>query len=94
MKRFFYITVALAVAAAALAWTLTPRPFPVEALEVVRKRFEQTVEDDGKTRVRDRYLVSAPLAGRLQRVRLKVGDRVTRGQVLAVLAPMAPPRKR
>lgn len=78
-------------AALALAWAFAPRPFPVETVEVKRGRFEQTVEDDGKTRVRERYVVSAPIAGRMERVELDPGDRVKRGQVLAILHPMVPP---
>ena len=52
--------------------------------------FEQTVSDDGKTRVRERYTVFAPLAGRLERIRLKAGDPVEQGQVVALLTPVAP----
>jgi HlyD family secretion protein len=74
-----------------LVWAFTPRPFPVEAVEVKLGRFEQAIEDDGKTRVRERYVISAPIAGRMERVELDPGDLVKRGQVLAVLHPMVPP---
>jgi HlyD family secretion protein len=52
--------------------------------------FEQWISEDGKTRVRDRYVVSAPLAGRVQRSVLKPGDNVEEGQVVAVLTPTMP----
>lgn len=91
MKRILIIVGAVAAAVAALIWAFLPRPFPIDTVEVAQGRFEQAVEDDGKTRVRERYVVSAPLAGRVGRVTLKAGDRVERGQVLAVLSPMAPP---
>jgi HlyD family secretion protein len=83
-------TLAFVAALAALVWAFMPRPIPVETIEVKRGRFEQTVEDDGKTRVRERYIVSAPIAGRMERVELDPGDRIERGQVLAVLHPMVP----
>jgi HlyD family secretion protein len=86
--------IALAVAAAAVAalvaWALRPQPIAVEAAEVVRGPFEQTVIDDGKTRVRDRYVISAPLAGRVERITLDAGDPVRHGQVVALLTPTAP----
>jgi HlyD family secretion protein len=75
----------------ALVWAFMPRPFPVESIEVTRGLFEQAIEDDGKTRVRERYIVSAPIGGRMERVELDPGDRVKRGQTLAVLHPMVPP---
>ena len=80
-----------AAAIAALAWAFMPKPVIVEVAEVARGRFEQTVDEDGKTRVRERYIVSAPLAGRVERVALKAGDAVARGDVVAILHPAAPP---
>lgn len=80
-----------AVAVAALgAWILQPQPVPVETAEVKRGPFELAVSDDGRTRVRDRYTISAPLAGRVERITLRPGDRVARGQVVATLTPAAP----
>jgi len=82
--------VLLALLAALVAWALRPQPVSVELAEVTRGVFEQTVSDDGKTRVRERYTVFAPLAGRVERIRLKAGDAVERGQVVALLMPVAP----
>ena len=86
--------IALGVAAAALAalvvWALRPQPQLVETASVTRGVFEQTVSDDGKTRVRERYVVSAPLAGRIGRIQFKAGDPVEEGQVVAVLTPSMP----
>jgi len=84
----------LGVAAVALAgvvaWALRPQPVLVETAKVARGAFELTVSDDGKTRVRERYVVSAPLAGRVERIALKAGDPVAEGQVVAVLTPSMP----
>jgi len=82
--------VGLVVLAALAAWTLRAPPVSVELAQVERGVFEQTVSDDGKTRVRERYTVFAPLAGRLERIRLKAGDPVEKGQVVALLTPVAP----
>ena len=92
MKTRNKIALALAavVAAGLGAWALRPQPVVVEIGEAKRGVFEQTVSDDGKTRVRERYTVSAPLAGRVERIRLKAGDAVKPGQVVAVLRPSAP----
>jgi len=82
--------VGLVMLAALAAWALRAPPVSVELAQVERGVFEQTVSDDGKTRVRERYTVFAPLAGRLERIRLKAGDPVEQGQVVALLTPVAP----
>ncbi len=69
---------------------LRPQAVTVDVAPVVRGRFEFTVEEDGKTRVRERYTVSAPLEGTLERIRLKAGDPVERDMVLAVIHPKEP----
>ena len=92
MKRRNQVLLAAAgvVLAALVAWALRPQPIAVEVAEVTRGPFEQTVIDDGKTRVRDRYVISAPLAGRVERIGLDAGATVRHGQVVALLTPTAP----
>jgi HlyD family secretion protein len=89
---------AMSVAAATVLWSVMPRPIPVEAAEVTKGRFVATVDEDGKTRIRERYVVAAPLGGRLTRVRLKVGDQVNADDVMASIepspAPLLDPRSR
>jgi HlyD family secretion protein len=80
----------LAVVAALVAWALRPQPVSVELAEVARGAFEQTVSDDGQTRVRDRFVIAAPLAGHVERVQLEVGDPLKQGQIVAELTPTAP----
>jgi HlyD family secretion protein len=87
--RWMALAAVIAVAGF-IAWALWPKPVLVETAAVTRSTFERTVDEDGKTRVRERYVVSAPLAGRLQRVNLKAGAAVTRGTLLATLMPAAP----
>jgi HlyD family secretion protein len=78
------------IAAGLLAWAFAPRPVEVEIATVTRGPFRKTVDEDGKTRVRDRYVVSAPIPGRLLRVDLKAGAAVEPGTLVARLAPSAP----
>jgi HlyD family secretion protein len=78
------------VATGLLIWAFMPQPVEVEAANVTRGAFRKTIDEDGKTRVRERYVVSAPLAGRLLRVELKPGAPVEIGALLATLVPSAP----
>lgn len=67
---------------------LRPQPQMVEVSEAVRGPLAITVEEEGKTRVIDRFVVSAPVAGFVQRLDLDVGDLVEQGQLLGELEPL------
>jgi len=78
------------VVAAALGLLLAPRPVPVDVQAVGRGPIAETVSDQGVARVRHAFVVSAPVAGRLARLPLEVGDPVTaRKTVVAQLRPAA-----
>ncbi|RYY52511.1 MAG: HlyD family efflux transporter periplasmic adaptor subunit, partial [Comamonadaceae bacterium] len=77
-----------AAAVAALAWAFWPRPVAVEVAAVQQARYEQSIEEDGQTRLKDRYAISAPVAARVARSTLREGDRVAAGDVVAVLSPV------
>ncbi|HEY0885583.1 MAG TPA: biotin/lipoyl-binding protein, partial [Ramlibacter sp.] len=81
----------VAAALAALAWAFWPRAIEVETAAARRGRFEQAIEEDGRTRLKDRYTVSAPVAARLERIALREGDPVKAGDVVAVLLPVMSP---
>lgn len=85
---FALITVAI-IAAIVMAWM--PRPVVVETAAVRRDTLIVTVDNDGRTRVKDRYIVSAPLAGNLARIELQAGDRVKADSVVARLLPLPAP---
>jgi len=76
------------VLAGLAAWAFAPKPVQVEAGVVTLGRFEQSIEEDGQTRLKDRYTVSAPVAARLTRITLREGDRVAAGDPVAVLTPV------
>lgn len=75
MKRKTWVLTAAGLAAVLLllAWAFAPRPVPVETATAAQGPFETFIEEEGRTRVRDRYVVSAPLAGVLQRIALREG---------------------
>ena len=89
-KRHVGWAAAGAAAVAALAWAFAPRAVPVETAVVERGRFEQSIEEDGRTRLRDRFTISAPATARLARITLREGDRVKAGDTVAVLTPVMP----
>lgn len=77
------------VAALAVAVALRPRGVPAEAAAVDSGPVRVTVDWTGKTRVRDRYQVAAPVSGQLLRVEVHAGDRVVAGAVVARVAGAA-----
>ena len=72
----------VALVAGGLVYGFMPRALPVDIATVNRAPLTVTVEEEGKTRVSDRYQVSAPVAGYVRRIELKAGDGVKAGQVL------------
>lgn len=84
------LAVSAVAAVAGLTWAFAPRPVRVETAVVEKGRFEQSIEEDGRTRVRDPYTLSTPVAARLLRVTLREGDAVKAGQVVAMLSPVMP----
>jgi HlyD family secretion protein len=75
---------------AAIAWGLRPQPVMVETAEVRRGPLRVTVDEEGKTRVKEQYVVSSPITGQMQRIDLDEGDPVRAGQALTTVAPMPP----
>jgi HlyD family secretion protein len=89
----------LLVVLAIVVTAMWPESMEVDVTTVERGPMEVTVDEEGETRVRDRFVVSAPVSGRLQRIELEPGDVVARGKtVLARLrpaeAPLIDPRTR
>lgn len=89
-QRVFVIVVLLLVVAA-VTFSLLPQPVAVDVAEIRRGALVVTITDDGRTRIRERYVVSAPLSGRLVRIRLKPGDPVVAHQTqLTIIEPADP----
>lgn len=85
MKRSTWALVGVGsvVVAGLLAWAFAPRPVPVSVARASIGAFETAIEEEGRTRVRERHVVAAPVSGRLQRIVLQEGDAVDAGAVLA-----------
>jgi HlyD family secretion protein len=91
MKRKLWTLAGAVVFLAILGWAFYPKPFDVDVAEIHVGNFERTIEESGKTRLRDRYVISAPVAGKLARLTVREGDVVKAGQVVALLWPAPPP---
>jgi HlyD family secretion protein len=91
MKRWLWIVGLGVVALAAITMGLRPQPVPVETARVTTGPLRVTVEEEGKTRLRSRYIVSVPVAGFMSRLKLKAGDRVNSGDVVTRLSPVNAP---
>ena len=89
-KTWMMLAAGAAVAAALFAWAFAPRPLGVELAAASEGPFETSIEEDGKTRLRDRFVVAAPLAGTLARITLREGDAVEAGAPLASITPVLP----
>lgn len=89
-RMILIATAGLALTGAALYAALAPRTVEVDLVKARTARFERTVEEEGRTRVRDRFTVSAPVGGRLARPSLRVGDRVHAGEPILTLLPQDP----
>ena len=76
------------VGAVVYAWL--PKPVAVDLATAHRATLEVEVAEDGQTRVRDRFAISAPITGNLERVELEAGAPVTDGQVVAHIRPLDP----
>lgn len=74
-----------------LVWGFWPTPVLVDAEPVTHGHLAVTVEEEGRTRLIDRYVVSAPIEAHARRITLDVGDPVRAGDVVAVLEPRAAP---
>lgn len=87
LRRRILIAAVAAFVVLAVVWGFMPRAVSVEAVKAVRGPLRSVVEEEGKTRVTDRFVVSAPVAGYVRRIGLEVGDKVSKGQMIAELEP-------
>ena len=77
---------------ALIVWGLWPKPIIIETGTVARGPLTVRVSEEGKTRVRNRYVVAAPVAGKMRRVPLKPGDEIKALEtVLTTIEPIAAP---
>jgi HlyD family secretion protein len=88
LRKHPFITVVTIVITGLLIWGFLPQAIPVEALQAHRAPLTITIEEEGKTRVIDRYIISAPVDGITCRLKYDVGDEVKQDQVLMSITPL------
>jgi HlyD family secretion protein len=85
------LTLVAAAVVGALVWAVLPKPVGIDVATVARGPLQVTVDEDGQTRIKERYIVSTPLSGRLLRIGHDVGDTVIAGEtILARIEPTDP----
>ncbi|MCM2374976.1 efflux RND transporter periplasmic adaptor subunit [Aporhodopirellula aestuarii] len=89
LKTLLWGTLAIALAIVVVL-SLNPKPVGVQAATVRKGGLRETVQEDGKSRIREKYTVSAPVSGRLSRIELNPGDYLTEQTLLAVILPSDP----
>jgi HlyD family secretion protein len=87
-KQKLLASFALCAAAAGLFFGLRPKPVPVETTTARYASMRTTVLEEGKTRIRNRYVVSSAVGGLLRRTTLRPGDKVQVGVTkVAIIDP-------
>ena len=87
--RLLWWLTALFAMTVAIVWALRPAPVPVTTARVTRGSLAATVSGEGRTRVKDLYVIAAPVDGRLERVTKKTGDPVKANDVVLTITPAA-----
>ena len=83
--------VLLGLAAAGIVYALLPKPVEVDLAAATRGPLQVTVDEDGQTRIKEKYIVSSPVGGQLVRINLKAGDPIEAGKsILATIRPSDP----
>jgi len=88
LRRWIIVITIAAAVLFAIVYGFMPKPVSVDLVKVSRGPLKVTVEEEGKTRVKDRFVLSAPVAGFMRRIKLDVGDPVRKGQPLVELEPL------
>ncbi len=90
MKRWLWIIGLAVIAATGIIVGLRPQPVAVETAAVKPGPLRVTVEEEGKTRLRNRYVIMAPVGGYMPRLAWKAGDLVKAGALITSLEPPRP----
>jgi HlyD family secretion protein len=88
LRRWMIVIIIAIGVISAIVYGFMPKPIPVDPVKVSRGPLKVTVEEEGKTRVKDRFVLSSPVAGSMRRIKLDVGDRVQKGQTLVEVEPL------
>lgn len=87
-RRRIFVTGIIVIVLIFLVYGFLPKTQEVDIVSVKRGSLQITIEEEGRTRLKDRFTISAPTVGYLRRINAKVGDVVKKGQVVTVLEPL------
>lgn len=87
-KTTIWMVGALLLTAALIVWFWLPKPVPVDLVQARKGSLQVTVDEQGKTRARDRYVITAPVTGRVSRLDWQEGEPVSLGRVVARIHPV------
>jgi len=88
LRRKLFVIIIIAVVVLATVYGFLPKTQQVDIVNVARGPLQVTIEEEGRTRLKDRFIISAPIAGYMRRIDKKVGDPVKKGQTVVVLEPL------
>jgi len=91
LRRKLFVIIIIAIVVLATAYGFYPKAVDVDLVLVTRGPLQVTIEEEGRTRLKDRFVITAPTAGYLERVKTKVGDPVRKGETVVVLEPLRSP---
>lgn len=88
LRRKLWVTGVILVVVLAILYGFLPRTQEVDLVRLTRGPLQVTIEEEGRTRLKERFVISAPTAGYMRRIEAKVGDPVKKGETVVVLEPL------
>ncbi len=91
LRRKSFVIIIAAVIVLAMVYGFFPKAVDVDLVQVKRGPLQVTIEEEGRTRLKERFVITAPTAGYLERITAKAGDKVKKDQNIIVLEPLRSP---
>lgn len=88
LRRKLSVIIIILVAILATLYGFIPKAVDVDLVEVSRGPLQVTIEEEGRTRLKERFVISAPISGYMRRIVARVGDPVQKGETVVVLEPL------
>lgn len=88
LRRKLSVIIIILVAVLATLYGFIPKAVDVDLVDISRGPLQVTIEEEGRTRLKERFVISAPISGYMQRIVAKVGDPVRKGEAVVVLEPL------
>ena len=83
-RKLLYISLGVLLVVV-FVWSLMPKATLVDMAEIKVAPFEETIVEDARTRIKEKYIVSSPVDGILTRIKLEPGDVVEKGQKISFI---------